>query len=80
MRCNPRVLRLSGLGQMCAKWWLVQPKGWASVSVWCENLLDGSRRQVVITEQAESLYRFIVYLFAIIGGGFTLFGMVDAVA
>ena len=35
--------------------------------------------QVVITEEAESLFRFVVYIFAIIGGGFTVFGIIDSV-
>jgi len=40
---------------------------------------DLSPMQVVITEETEGLFRFIVYIFAIIGGGFTVFGMIDSV-
>ena len=39
---------------------------------------DLSPMQVVVTEEAESLFRFVVYIFAIIGGGFTVFGLIDA--
>jgi len=33
--------------------------------------------QVIIAEESEGLFRFVVYVFAIIGGGFTVFGMID---
>ena len=35
--------------------------------------------QVIIAEESEGLFRFIVYCFAIIGGGFTVFGLIDGV-
>ena len=34
---------------------------------------------MIITEETEGLFRFIVYIFAIIGGGFTAFGLFDSV-
>ena len=40
-------------------------------------IYDLSPMQVVVTEEAETLFRFVVYIFAIIGGGFTVFGMID---
>ena len=39
---------------------------------------DLSPMQVVITEEAEGLFRFVVFIFAIIGGGFTVFGLIDS--
>lgn len=38
---------------------------------------DLSPMQVIIAEESEGLFRFVVYVFAIIGGGFTVFGMID---
>ena len=40
---------------------------------------DLSPMQVIIAEESEGLFRFIVYCFAIIGGGFTVFGLIDGV-
>ena len=34
---------------------------------------------MIIAEESEGLFRFIVYCFAIIGGGFTVFGLIDGV-
>ncbi|KAL1507913.1 hypothetical protein AB1Y20_007518 [Prymnesium parvum] len=52
-----------------------QPHSSPAVSI----TYDLSPMQVVVTEEAESLFRFIVYIFAIIGGGFTVFGIIDNV-
>ena len=41
--------------------------------------LASCKLQVMITEETEGLFRFIVYIFAIIGGGFTAFGLFDSV-
>ena len=34
---------------------------------------------MIIAEESEGLFRFVVYVFAIIGGGFTVFGLIDSV-
>ena len=34
---------------------------------------------MVITEESEGLFRFVVFCFAIVGGGFTAFGLLDAI-
>mmetsp|Transcript_58470 Transcript_58470/g.96498 ORF Transcript_58470/g.96498 Transcript_58470/m.96498 type:complete len:684 (-) Transcript_58470:658-2709(-) len=39
---------------------------------------DLAPMQVTITEETEGLFRFVVYIFAIIGGGFTVFGLFDS--
>lgn len=40
---------------------------------------DLSPMQVLITEETEGLFRFVVFCFAILGGGFTVFGLFDSV-
>jgi len=40
---------------------------------------DLSPMQILIAEETEGLFRFVVYCFAILGGGFTVFGLVDGV-
>lgn len=40
---------------------------------------DLSPMQVLVTEETEGLFRFVVYCFAILGGGFTVFGLFDGV-
>jgi len=40
---------------------------------------DLSPLHVIIDEETEGLFRFLVYIFAILGGGFTVFGLFDSV-
>lgn len=40
---------------------------------------DLSPMQVLVAEETEGLFRFVVYCFAILGGGFTVFGLLDGV-
>ena len=44
-----------------------------------EFTYDLAPMQVVITEESEGLFRFVVFCFAIVGGGFTAFGLLDAI-
>ena len=38
---------------------------------------DLSPMQVLVAEESEGTFRFVVYVFAILGGGFTVFGLLD---
>ena len=44
-----------------------------------EFTYDLAPMQVVITEESEGLVRFVVFCFAIVGGGFTAFRLLDAI-